>query len=93
MKILIAARTRASPDQLEAMLAELGFHLPKQTILYNMEAREFNQSKFGGAFGKSKSEFEIPGLRFDSTTETLGLYADEKSKRRGRRIPFAPASR
>lgn len=58
-------------DQLELMLAELGFKLPKQTVLYNIESREFNARKFGGAFGSGSREVEVPGLKFDNTTRTL----------------------
>jgi hypothetical protein len=61
----------APADQLESMLAELGFKLPKQTILYNIEAREFNARKFGGAFGSGNREVEVPGLKFDDTTATV----------------------
>jgi hypothetical protein len=61
----------APADQLESMLAELGFKLPKQTILYNIEAREFNARKFGGAFGGGNREVEVPGLKFDDTTATV----------------------
>jgi hypothetical protein len=59
-----------SVDPLESMLAELGFKLPKQTILYNVEAREFNERKFGGAFGGGNREVEVPGLKLDVTTMT-----------------------
>jgi hypothetical protein len=61
----------APTDQLESMLVELGFKLPKQTILYNIEAREFNARKFGGAFGGGNREVEIPGLKLDDTTLTV----------------------
>lgn len=57
------------PDALEPMLAELGFYLPKQTILYKAEMREYNERKFGG-FGASKREVELPGVRFDEKTST-----------------------
>jgi hypothetical protein len=65
------------PDQLEPMLAELGFHLPKQTILFNIETREYNQRKFSGPFARSKDETEVPGLKFDDDTET-GLTSKTK---------------
>ena len=55
------------PDQLEATLAELGFKMPKQTILYNLEAKEYNERKVGVVF--SNREIEVPGLRFDDKTE------------------------
>jgi hypothetical protein len=54
-------------DEVESMLGELGFHLPKQAILYDMEKREFNERKFGG-FGKPKRDVDVPGLRVDETT-------------------------
>ncbi len=58
-------------DPLESMLGELGFKLPQQTILYNIEAKEYNQRKFGVMFGKSKREIEVPGLKFDDSTPIL----------------------
>jgi hypothetical protein len=58
-------------DQLEAMLAEIGFKLPKQTILYNIEAKEFHARKFGGEFDRSKRELDVPGLKFDDSTVTF----------------------
>ena len=66
-------------DPLEALLAEVGFKLPKQTILYNIEAKEYNERKIGVAFGKADHEVEVPGLKFDDVTET-GLF--EKTKER-----------
>lgn len=57
-------------DQLETALAELGFQLPKQTILYNVEAKEYNERKVGVVF--SNRDTQVPGLRFDDTTE-VGL--------------------
>ena len=67
-------------DPLEAMLAELGFKLPKQTILYNIEAREYNERKIGVAFGKADREVDVPGLKFDVETPT-GLFEKKKDVR------------
>src|SRR5204863_10029579 len=58
-------------DQLEAMLAELGFKLPKQTILYNIEGKEYNERKLGGAFALKSRDIEVPGVKFDDTTLTV----------------------
>ena len=45
-------------DRLESMLAELGLLMPKQTILYTAETREFNERKAG--LGFSTRELELP---------------------------------
>src|SRR5207302_3677143 len=45
-------------DQLETMLAELGFKLPRQTILYNIEGKEYNERKLGGAFARKSRDVE-----------------------------------
>ncbi len=66
-------------DEVEPMLREIGFVLPKQTVLFNAEMREFNERKTGVArFGKTKEKrkFEVPGLRLDETTSTR--FMDKK---------------
>jgi hypothetical protein len=57
-----------STDQLETMLAELGFGLPKQTILYDIESREYNEHKIG-IF--SERETAVPGLDFEEFAPTV----------------------
>lgn len=58
-------------DQLEKMLGELGFKLPRQTILYNIEAKEYNERKLGGVFARKFQDLEVPGVKFDDTTLTV----------------------
>ena len=50
-------------DRLEPMLAELGISLPKQTILYNAEMKEFNERKAG--LGFSMRELKLPPASVD----------------------------
>lgn len=65
------------PDALEPMLGELGFYLPKQTILFDAEKREFNERKFSqGDFSKSKHSADLPAVRFD---ESISTYTWKKS--------------
>ncbi|MSQ96791.1 MAG: hypothetical protein EXR98_19860 [Gemmataceae bacterium] len=60
-------------DQLEAMLAEVGFKMPRQTILYNIEAKEYNARKFSRAFDREIRDVEVPGLLFDDSTVTVQI--------------------
>ncbi len=74
-------------DEVEPMLRELGIVMPRQTILYNAETREFNERKTGVAmFGRSKDKrkVEIPGVRLDETTPTRFMEKVHK--------PFTPHS-
>ncbi len=66
-------------DAIEPMLAELGFYLPKQTILYNMEMRDFKERKVDPLAG-ARREVEVPGLRFDEAAPifTWGKAAEGK---------------
>jgi hypothetical protein len=67
-------------DGLEPLLGELGFYLPKQTILYNMEMRDFKGRRLDPTAGVTRREIEVPGLRFDETTPTFTWgKAKEKS--------------
>jgi hypothetical protein len=50
-------------DELEKMLAELGFTMPKQTILFNVEAKDYNERKAGVMF--AGRETEIPSVKFE----------------------------
>jgi hypothetical protein len=61
----------SAADEVESMLGELGFVMPKQVILYNIETKEYNQRKFGGEFDRSKRDVEVPGLKFDDSTITF----------------------
>jgi hypothetical protein len=45
------------------MLAELGFALPKQTVLFNAESKAFNERKIGVSF--SNREVEVPPVKLD----------------------------
>jgi hypothetical protein len=55
------------------MLGELGFKLPRQAILYNVEAREFNARKFGGAFGGGEREVAVPALKLEDLATSFQL--------------------
>lgn len=50
-------------DALEPLLADLGVRLPKQTILYNVEVKEFTERK--RSIGFSQRELELPALMVD----------------------------
>ncbi|MEI7684100.1 MAG: hypothetical protein WCL32_03680 [Planctomycetota bacterium] len=50
-------------DALEPLLAELGFRLPKQTVLYNAEVKEFTERR--RSIGFSQRELELPQLLLD----------------------------
>ncbi len=52
-------------DGLEPMLAELGFRLPKQTILYNVEVKEFNERKRSIGFSERKTDVPPPLVDWD----------------------------
>jgi hypothetical protein len=62
-------------DRLEPMLAELGISLPKQTILYNAEMKEFNERKAG--LGFSMRELNLPPASVDwpIAAGEVGKYA------------------
>jgi hypothetical protein len=68
----------ATTDPLETMLSEIGVNLPKQTILYNIESRDFNARKFGGALGGGTKDTEVPGLKFDESTMTVAQFTKVK---------------
>ncbi len=50
-------------DDVERMLAELDFVLPKQTILFNAEAKDYNERKVGVMF--AGRETELPPVKFE----------------------------
>jgi hypothetical protein len=56
-------REPESGDDVERMLAELGFTLPNQTILFNVEAKDYNERKVGVMF--AGRETEIPSVKFE----------------------------
>jgi hypothetical protein len=55
----------APDDALDQTLSELGFKLPKQTVLYDIESEEYNERKFDDIFRTASRDVELPGLRFD----------------------------
>jgi hypothetical protein len=52
------------PDRLEDTLAELGFELPRQTVLFNVEAKAFAE-RVGGLLLLPGASVEVPPVRFD----------------------------
>lgn len=64
-------------DALEAMLGELGFKLPKQTVLFDIEAEEFNERKFDDLFARNVREVDVPGVKLDDTL-TVSRFAKMK---------------
>jgi hypothetical protein len=71
----------AGEDKLEPLLAELGVKLPKQTILYNVEAKEFTERK--RAFGGGERELKLPPVLVDwaAGEGRIKKRADEAVKR------------
>jgi len=67
-------------DGVEAMLAELGVRLPKQTIIFSAEAKEFNERKLN--IGFSSRETEVPAVLFDwkSGAGQVGKGEGDKKK-------------
>lgn len=63
-------------DELEKMLAELGFTMPKQTILFNAEAKDYNERKVGVMF--AGRETEIPPVKFEWQPEGVKKGLMEK---------------
>jgi hypothetical protein len=64
-------------DELEKMLAELGFTMPKQTILFNAEAKDYNERKVGVMF--AGRETEIPSVKFEWQPEGVKKGLMEKA--------------
>jgi len=52
-----------APDRLEALLAELGIQMPRQTILFNVEAKSFAERRSGLLVLGTQTE--VPPLEFD----------------------------
>jgi hypothetical protein len=52
------------PDQLEASLEDLGFKLPKQAILFNVETKSFGERR-GALLIVDRSRVEVPPVEFD----------------------------
>jgi hypothetical protein len=50
-------------DRLETLLTDLGFKLPKQTILFNVETKSFGERR--GALLILGSKVEVPAVEFD----------------------------
>src|SRR5207248_9597050 len=53
----------AGPDPLEGMLADLGFKMPKQTILFNVETKSFAERR--GNLIIQGTQVEVPPVEFD----------------------------
>ena len=53
----------AGPDKLEEALADLGFRLPKQTVLFNVEIKSFAERR--GGLLIAGANVEVPPVRFD----------------------------
>ncbi|MCI0681178.1 MAG: hypothetical protein L0Y71_03665 [Gemmataceae bacterium] len=56
-------------DELEPMLAELGIVLPKQTVLFHAEAKDYNERKVGVMF--AGRETELPSVKFEWQPEAV----------------------
>ncbi len=65
-----AKRDPVEIDPLETALTELGFKLPRQTILYDLEGDEYQERKVG--ILSREKDVEVPGLLFDVGTK-IGL--------------------
>jgi hypothetical protein len=53
----------AGSDRLEGMLTELGFRLPKQTVLYNVETKSFGERR-GALLIMGSAKVEVPPVEF-----------------------------
>jgi hypothetical protein len=53
----------SGPDPLEGMLADLGFKMPKQTILFNVETKSFAERR--GNLIIQGTQVEVPPVEFD----------------------------
>ncbi len=53
----------SGPDPLETMLASLGFKMPKQTILFNVETKSFAERR--GNLIIQGTQVEVPPVEFD----------------------------
>src|SRR4029077_8772613 len=51
------------PDALEGVLADLGFKMPKQTILFNVETKSFAERR--GNLIIQGTQVEVPPVEFD----------------------------
>lgn len=54
----------AGTDRLENMLTELGFKLPKQTVLFNVETKSFGERR-GALLILGSARVEVPPVEFD----------------------------
>jgi hypothetical protein len=64
-------------DELEKMLAELGIAMPKQTIVFNAEAKDYNERKVGVMF--AGRETELPAVKFEWQPEASRRGQMEKA--------------
>ncbi|HKI31895.1 MAG TPA: hypothetical protein VKA46_08500 [Gemmataceae bacterium] len=61
----------AGSDGLEEMLAGLGLHFSRQTVLYDVESKSFGQRRSGLVIGGTS--VEVPPLRFNEWAPGTGL--------------------
>jgi hypothetical protein len=66
----------AGSDALEEMLAGLGLHLSRQTVLFNVETKSFGQRRSGLVIGGTT--VEVPPLRLDAWQPGTGLPASKQ---------------
>jgi hypothetical protein len=67
----------AASDGIEDMLAGLGLHFGRQTVLYDIETKSFGQRR--GGLGIGGISVEVPPLRFDEWEAGTGLPPSKKS--------------
>jgi len=70
----------AGGDGIEEMLAGLGLHFGRQTVLFNVETKSFGQRRSGLVIGGSN--VEVPPLRFDDWQPGTGLPAVKQAQAR-----------
>jgi hypothetical protein len=71
----------AGPDALEEMLAGLGLHFSRQTVLFNAETKSFGQRRSGLVIGGVAAE--IPPLRLDEWGPGTGLPPSKQASEAG----------
>lgn len=64
--------TGGGDDGLEPLLGELGFKLPKQTILYNVEVKEFAERRRSIGFSQRELELSPPLFDWESGAGQVG---------------------
>ena len=79
----------SGPDPLEGMLADLGFKMPKQTILFNVETKSFAERR--GNLIIQGTQVEVPPVEFDWKPRRRACPDASSLPSRCPPIPFAPA--